>query len=174
VNLTKFERIVVAELLEIRALLDPNSAERLQKRVEALWNGYPGHYGFECYTDELSKETTSFVHDVLDMYLYIQFAFSAVEASEPDEKDVPRDALFPGFAANSQERLYGYACFLRKNHQYDHVLTGSNDVNSHGAEPDYRSMLAEFAKTAESRSSTGRRLSIEEATIVLAAGLPSV
>jgi uncharacterized protein YfbU (UPF0304 family) len=174
VEFSPFQRVVLAELLEIKSLLTPGDAfsSDVATQVEALRSGYPSHYGFSWVYEELSKDDSKYVHDLFEMYYLIQLAFGDGHSSDPDPDVLPHEALFPGFDGNHQSSLHGYALFLRENGQWDHVVASGNDINNHGFSPDYRAMLSLYRDTLDTRPVDRNNLTQSEAEAILQAGSP--
>jgi len=106
---------------------------------DVLKNGYKIEYPevFEYINrDELPKEVTRSVYDILDMYRDLQWA-----ARELKDDKLAEEVLFPGFDGNNDHERLGYARHLIKNGRWESLAVHGTILNSHGAEPYYEAMV---------------------------------
>lgn len=130
--------------------------------IEALRSGYPDYYNLDVIDDELAANDAKYVRDVFAMYDRIQRALK--DAGE----EVPEKAKCPGFDGNNESALHGFAIFLLEYGNWAQVQGRGDFPNSHGMQPDYRSMLSIFSAMIEHRDPD--ELTADEAHVILAAG----
>ncbi len=151
-SLSKFDRLLLIQLLELRQEINSNNDFR--EGIEALSSGYSGFYPmFDYIADELPNEVKDYVFDTLEMYDWCQHVLREADGS------VPREALFPGFDGNARvgpEGAYGFAVFLVETaHRYSSIEYAGDRLNSHGSEPDYRAMVATWKADPINRATFG-------------------
>ena len=158
--LSPFERLALAELMEIHQLLAKNSDYEMN--ITALRDGYPDFYGLQYFEEELSADKATFVRDVFSLYQKLQ------DALKLDSGGVPDHAKCRGFDGNHATSLYGFARFLLNHNQWTSIVGDSDFPNSHGGQPDYRRMLSKQKEILDSRQ--GSTLTADEATSIIEAG----
>lgn len=148
-DLTKIERLIIANQFKILEKLYPEEAEYYAKNRKALENGYKLHYQWiiENIYDEMSEDECQEVVDILNMYRSLTFSYQKLsDKSGIDESEIK----FPGFDGNNETRQYSYTnYFIMDLERFDELRGGSEyaDFNSHSEMLDrYRRMLNEWKK----------------------------
>ncbi|MFB6800440.1 YfbU family protein [Peribacillus butanolivorans] len=131
-DLTKKERLFLANQYLILEKLYPEEKLHYEQLRKALERGYQLNYedAVEWYYDEFSKEDSTFVIDVLDMYSQMLFANDNAE----DEEKLESGLKFPGFDGNKETSYLGYVRYYLKDlGRFDELKTNSEfgDFNSH-------------------------------------------
>ena len=126
----------------------------LHRTYEVIEEGYEKEYG-DIFggvdKDGLSVAAANFVYDILDMYRDLQW--SATEAGDQALIDA---FAFVGFDGNRDYRLIGFTQHLMSHGRWEIVkLKQEHQLNSHGLEPDYRSMLSRYNNVRKSHDSNG-------------------
>lgn len=146
-ELTKKERLILANQFKILEKLYPGKAEDYSVRRKALESGFALHYAtlFEHIYDEMPEEQCREVLDILNMYRVITFSLEKIE----DKGDIANHPYvqFPGFNGNTEINYLLYAEYFItdlgrfKELKYDQEYP---DLNSHMPTLDkYRRMLLE-------------------------------
>ena len=153
-ELTKTERVILANQYQILALIDKENADAYDAVREALEDNYPLAYEaiFDHFSDGLTTDECGFVNEVLAMYDALQ-------------RTKVGDTHFPGFDGNNETMHMAYARYIRKREgRFDYLKTGTPDLNSHFPSIDgYRRMLETWARYSKSYE-----LSADEAKDILA------
>jgi uncharacterized protein len=143
-DLTKKERLIIANQLKILEKLYPEEAEYYAQQRKAVEYGYALHYEdvFEGLYDGLSEEECKEVLDILSMYRALTFSYQRLD----DKTGVEESALhFKGFDGNEETRQYSYAqYFIMDLDRFSELTYGSDhpDFNSHWPMLErYREML---------------------------------
>ena len=144
-DLTKKERIILANQLKILEKLDPDAAKYYANHRKAIESGFKLHYSWiaESIDDnEMSEEECGEVLDVLDMYRAITYSYQQLE----DKTDIELDAIkFPGYDGNNESKQFSYTnFFITDLGRFDELRFGAEypDFNSHLPMVDeYRRML---------------------------------
>lgn len=147
---TQKERILLANLYEIRKLLDKDEENKkiLEEQIEILKNGYELLYtDIERWSWEnkpLSKEECSEVWDILNMYCAFERVYDK-KGETPDHFF----AKFRGFYWNEEWRQTNFAKFLlKKQENLSSVAQHLEDFDYHEGPflPFYRLMLKSWEK----------------------------
>lgn len=146
------ERLIIANQLELKALLDPKAdREHLSEVIEALKGGYSIHYAeaFEEFSnEEMSIEECKFVLDVLTMYSGIIFSYELLKETGKIEKLSDTDIQFEGFDGNQESKyMYYTRYFLKTLDRFEEIQKNntSDNYNSHMPRVDkYKAMLPVF------------------------------
>jgi uncharacterized protein YfbU (UPF0304 family) len=161
-NLTKFERLTLANQFRILANLEPSSASDWKANAAILEQGYSGQYPslFPGYSEELTPEECAEVEEILDMYRVLGDAYERL----PDHGGLTcNQVTFGGFDGNHEIKQFAYAGFLVRDQAKWGELKNA-ELNSHSQRlPKYRAMLAVWKSLAESHD-----LSAEEALAIVA------
>jgi uncharacterized protein YfbU (UPF0304 family) len=164
-DLTLFERRVLANQYRILEKLDPPGASDHEAIYEALESGYALEYdeAFTGMSDELSKEECNLVWNSMSLFLALQRS----AASLPDRVGLDEWRLkFQGFDGNNETSYMAYARYiLEKRQRFTDLGLGEDRVNSHTEMvPTYRAMFAKW------KNDYGKRydLSREEIDTLLA------
>lgn len=133
----------------------------LSHALEVLTNGFVDKYEEifrnEIPPNELSKFRSNYVIEVLTMYENLQQS-----AYETKNEDVISLVKFPGFDGNKEADLASFARYLQKHNQFQHIISDSDDMNSHGLEPNYRPMLIQYQTILNSKSDQYEPLTVDE------------
>lgn len=109
VELSKKERFLMASLLQLRELLDPEEARFLAPHREAIEAGYELHYSwlFESFYDPMTRDECKEVINALEVYRAI--AYSVRHHPQPPESIwYP----FPGYDGNNETSQMLYAHYF--------------------------------------------------------------
>lgn len=125
---------------------------------------------FHGHVDEQSR--VRFVVDVLDMWMYLEEAFEALE--KPDKEQLAKEAdpfgkyvHFPGFDGNNETEYLGIARFLIEElKRFSRFRNYHRDLNSHHPTlKTYGSMFRTFEPIR--KTLIGRRMNVAELAVVL-------
>jgi hypothetical protein len=144
-DLTKKERIILANQLKILEKLDPDEAKYYANHRKAIEYGFKLHYSWIAESiddDEMSEEECQEVLNVLDMYRAITYSHQRLE----DKTDIEPGAIkFRGYDGNNEPRQFSYTnYFITDLGRFDELRFGAEypDFNSHCPMVDkYRRML---------------------------------
>jgi uncharacterized protein YfbU (UPF0304 family) len=170
-NLSKQERLLLAKLLRLEELLDPDIDRSVE--IDALESGYTSFYPeyLSYFENELPFGVVKHVADVLDMYEWLQWALA------DDNGNLPQDALCRGFDGNDRgypKRTHAYTVFLiEKAGRFQNVKFKHGKINSNGFEPNYARMLELFESRASRWDERGSDPTLDAAQFardVIAAG----
>jgi uncharacterized protein YfbU (UPF0304 family) len=155
INLTKTERLALANQFLILAKLDSGEAGHYARMVEILERGYVREYPslVDRFSEELSAETSEEVVSILRMHRALNDAYTAFEDKCGFDAD---KVAFQGFDGNTEGRHLSYACFLvhERGHWQEFKNAGSDpssrgDLNSHCSTLwRYRPMLVRWKASA--------------------------
>lgn len=148
-QMTKIERLTLANQYEILKRQNPEDAEYYDELLQILKSGYASQYDrvFREIQDEFSIGECEFVHDVLTMYRTIE----DFKRDNPGDNDVVNHVWgkFCGFDANNEPSHLGYARFLVVTQDRFQELKNADGtcgvVNSHFQTlSQYRSMVSKW------------------------------
>lgn len=144
-NLTKTERLVLANQYLILAAVSPEEKRTFEQRYEIVMRGYVGLYSEldQWLSEEMSADDSKEVAEILNM-------FRALAKAKRDGLTVPEDkSSFWGFDGNEESSQYGYVEFLVNTMDKFGELKGTA-LNSHWPSlPKYRAMLAQWQATGK-------------------------
>lgn len=156
-GLTKKERLFLYNQYEILKLLNLND-DYQEKRYEQLQaivaEGYEFEYHqlLDIFEDEMPKEESKFVLDVLQMYRVLNNSYIKLKDDEKSEIG-SYDITFKGFDGNVDSRELSYLTFVFDEcKRYAEIFRNMDELNSHH---DYRDMYKEMLSRWESLE-TGR------------------
>jgi uncharacterized protein YfbU (UPF0304 family) len=117
INITDVERRVLINQARILAALYPLEADRFERTIEILSEGY--HEAWEDVIlrglkQPFLKENMNFIYQTLDMYDWLQKSYYALNLDEKlrlSEKTL----IFPGFCPKEEPRHLSYCRFLLEN-----------------------------------------------------------
>lgn len=149
-ELSKKDRLIIANQLKILAKLYPSESNEYENQKKAIESGYSLNYSgiFDSIYDEMSKEECQEVIDILNMYRAITFSFQKLK----DEFDIDEYYLkFQGFDGNKETDQYSYVCyFVIDLNRFQELKYGLEypDLNSHSPMLEkYRKMLEVWKKS---------------------------
>jgi uncharacterized protein YfbU (UPF0304 family) len=167
-QLSRGERWVLWNQLQLQARLDPDKAEGYRRGATALAGGYEAEYdalAAHIRPEGLDTAECLFVREVLAMYAGLQAAYAALPAEEQEEVD-PDRLQFWGFDGTKEPSYRGYARWLMEAGCAFPRLLGTEDLDSHMATLGrYRNMLAAWRLLA-----TRERLTPTEICLVAETG----
>lgn len=148
-ELSKKDRLILANQMKILAKLYPSEFNEYKNQRKAIENGYSLNYSglFDNIYDEMTKEDCQEVIDILNMYRAITFSYNKID----NKSDINDYYLkFQGFDGNNETNQYSYTCYYIldlnrfKELKYDLEYP---DLNSHSQMLDkYRKMLKIWKK----------------------------
>jgi uncharacterized protein YfbU (UPF0304 family) len=108
-QLTKLERLLLANQFRILGRLDPSSAA-YKEACEVLESGFALEYGelVSNFDSDLSEEKCREVRDILEMFRALQNALHQL----PPGSVKAHDVTFQGFDGNEEGAQHAYARFL--------------------------------------------------------------
>ena len=138
-KLTRIERLVLFNQLEILKHLQPTRQASLENAQEVLSRGYEPFYGEvvlgHLYEEGVSDQQADFVYDVLNMFDALQ-RFEAASGEKLDEYA----ARFAGFDGNSEGALVAFTEFVvERMGRWDYLKI--KNFNSHMSSEVYGRML---------------------------------
>lgn len=143
-ELSKKDRLIIANQLKILAKLYPSESNEYENQRKAIEYGYSLNYSglFDSIYDEMLKEECQEVIDILKMYRAITFSFQKLK----DKIGINEYHLkFQGFDGNNETDQYSYVCyFIIDLNRFQELKYGLEypDLNSHSPMLDkYRKML---------------------------------
>jgi uncharacterized protein YfbU (UPF0304 family) len=158
-NLTRLDRLLLINQYRILEALYPDEAVELSGLRKALESGYKLHYewNFTNVADnEMSEQDSEFVLEVLQMYRCLHDAYNNHKGNLGDV--APDKLRFPGFDANEESQLYGYARYFLSDLDRYVELRGDSaipDFNSHWPmRSTYQSMLSAWSESSDKYSLT--------------------
>ncbi|MDB5851091.1 MAG: YfbU family protein [Rhodoferax sp.] len=140
-QLSKTERLLLANQFHIRAQLEPDQAAEFGNIAEALERGYEAEYSFDYILEGLSEKECRFVNDVLDMFEGLRASLAALK----DKSGLTAENIrYRGFDGNGETAHMAYSRYLVETlGKWDDA--GIKDHNSHSVSiPRYETMLAKF------------------------------
>lgn len=138
-ELTKVERLILANQFRILEKLDSVEASDSSEAQEILRHGFTLDYEslVSHFSSEVPETTCREVRDILDLYRALKKALRDLPAGTLK----PEDADFKGFDGNEEGDHYGYVLFLIET-QGKWTESKSSDLNSHWPMLErYRAML---------------------------------
>jgi len=160
-DLTKQERLIIANQFRILEKLYPEEADYYSQHRKAVEEGYKLHYNWimESLHDEMPEADCQEVLDVLDMYRALTFSCQKLKKEDAIEADEIR---FPGFDGNSETRQFSYVnYFILDLGRYNELRYGAEypDFNSHSPQLDkYRRMLSIWETHKEKRELNAKEI----------------
>jgi uncharacterized protein YfbU (UPF0304 family) len=147
-DLTKKERLLLANQFRILKLLNPNDAKYYDEARKILEEGYSLEYEhlMSGFFDGLTTDQCREVLDILDMHRALKRAYDDL----PDKSGIDQTHLkFNGFDGNNETAQMGYARFLIHDQgRWNEFAHG--DLNSHyPTMVRYRRMLREWKDSEE-------------------------
>lgn len=165
-ELTKLDRLMLANQYRILSFLDEDSADYYDKMREALEQGYESAYAeiFRSIYDPLPQSETSLVADAMNMYFHLRRCYKALDDQTGIEEWRTK---FPGFDGNDETAYMTYARYLvGREGLFSHLEADNEDFNSHAPiVEEYRKMI-EVWKATDDR----HRLTREDIISILDAG----
>lgn len=160
----KFQRLLLANQFELLSKMDKENKHDYEKKVEILKEGYEIHYDefiWDELCDQLPKEDSQFVLDVLNMYRDINFSISNLDSND-QEKIESNNIFFQGFDYNDpkEAKLAFYAkFFIKKLNRFPELIEDKkfDGFNSHQLMMDtYERYLTNYDKVkSDSKYSHG-------------------
>lgn len=145
-ELTKKDRLLLFNQLEILKHLNPDEADRYEVDQKIIANGYKYHYDelFEGFDDDLDIWVSEYVVDVLQMYRSLNNSYVDLSPEEKSQIDI-KSLKFKGFDGNEEGAYYSYASFLLKDYNsYGEIYdNGKVELNSH------RNMIRRYNRMLE-------------------------
>lgn len=132
-DLSKKDRLIIANQLKILEKLYPDEADYYAKHRKAIEDGYKLHYNWlvENFYHEMSEEECKEVLEILDMYRALTFSYQHLDnKSEIDETEI----RFRGFDGNNETSQYSYTqYFIVDLGRFDELTYGAkySNFNSH-------------------------------------------
>lgn len=154
-ELSKKDRLILVNQYRILQKLSKEGYEidNYEVKISALLNGFTLHYDdlFDEFSEnELSKEESRYVLDVLELYRGIIFSYTRLCGENAVSKLTDDDVAFPGFDGNEETKYLAYArYFIEDLERYDELkqYRASWDYDSHmNTTHRYETMLKEFNK----------------------------
>lgn len=144
-DLSKKERIIIANQLKILEKLYPDEAKYYADHRKAIEYGFKLHYSWvaeQIDDDEMSEEECKEVLNVLDMHRAITFSYNQIK----DKTKLTLDNIrFRGYDGNNETRQFSYTnYFITDLGRFDELRFDSEypDFNSHCPMTEkYRRML---------------------------------
>ncbi|MCH7305898.1 YfbU family protein [Acinetobacter sp. NIPH1876] len=149
-QLEKKDRLILINQYKILAKLDTNDANYYKELIQILENGYEIFYSLldQWIDDEMPKEESRFVLDILDLYRAIE----DLKRRTKDEELIQHSySIFKGFDGNNESEHLGFTRFLieiqGKFQEQKQYYYQNDHLNSHCPMLDkYRRMLAKVNK----------------------------
>jgi uncharacterized protein YfbU (UPF0304 family) len=144
-DLTKKDRLIIANQLKILEKLYPDEADYYSKHRTAVEHGYKLHYEWlvEHFYDEMSEDECREVLDILNMYRALRFSYDNLEDKSGIEEE---DIRFKGFDGNNETSRHSYVrYFILELERFSELAPESpySDFNTHYPVLEaYRKMLA--------------------------------
>jgi len=147
-ELSRKDRLILANQYRLLALLDKREAATYNRYVEILENGFEVEYENilqQIDEDVLTVEQAREVFDVMNMFRALKHNYDQLE----DKEGINNYPItFHGFSGNDEGKQWSFARYLQANQRFTDI--GEGDLNSHGPELDtYRRMLPEWHKSAD-------------------------
>lgn len=140
-DLTKKDRLMLYNQLEILKHLNPDDVERYDVDQKILTDGYKYHYDdlVEGFSNELDESVSQYVFDVFQMFRSLSNSYRALSTEEKSEVDVYK-ITFHGYDGNEEGSYYSYARFVLEDlKRYGEIYdNGKVEFNSH------RNMLRKY------------------------------
>lgn len=153
-ELTKKDRLLLFNQLEILKHLNPDEADRYSVEQKIITNGYKYHYDdlVECFDNDLDISISEYVFDVLQMYRSLNNSYAELSHEEKSQINV-NDIKYQGFDSNEELAYYSYANFLLEDYdRYGEIYDdGKVELNSH------RNMIRKYDRMLETWKSFNDR-----------------
>lgn len=153
-ELTKKDRLLLFNQLEILKHLNPDEADRYEIEQKIIVNGYKYHYDelVEGFDEDLDISVSEYVFDVLQMYRSLNNSYAALSSEEKSQIDID-DIKYQGFDGNEEGSYYSYANFLLEDYdRYGEIYDdGKVELNSH------RNMIRRYDRMLETWKSFNNR-----------------
>ncbi len=136
-DLTKIERLIIANQLKILQNQDPDDSEGYNDQIKVLENGYALHYDdiFTGISEGLSEDECQEVLAILKMREALIYSFYALKDNGADLGNLTEeDFRFRGFSGNEETSQMSYTqYFIHDLGRYNIFTDGNpkNDFNSH-------------------------------------------
>lgn len=132
-ELSKKDRLIIANQLKILAKLYPSESNEYENQRKAIESGYTLNYSgiFDSIYDEMPKEKCQEVIDILNMYRAITFSFQELNNNSGIDDYYLK---FQGFDGNDETDQYSYTCYFIINlNRFQELKYGLEypDLNSH-------------------------------------------
>jgi len=131
-QLSKVERLLLANQYRILSMLEQESAEYYDRLCEALERGFESVYEdriFRDIHDGLPVEECRFVAQAMALYWVIQRSYENLRDKAGIEE---QHIVFLGFDGNHETQYMAYArYFFEKEGRFPHLKLGSDTFNSH-------------------------------------------
>lgn len=133
-DLTKKDRLIIANQLKILEKLYPEEADHYAKQRKAIEEGYKFHYSWlveHIFDNEMSEEECTEVLEILDMHRGLIWSYQDIIDKAGIEEQTIR---FRGFDGNLETRQFGYThYFILDLGRFDELRYGEEypDFNSH-------------------------------------------
>jgi uncharacterized protein len=143
-ELSKKDRLIIANQLKILEKLYPDEARAYAQHRKAIEDGYSLHYDrlVEHFGEEMTEDDCREVLDILDMYRTITFSSEKIDDKRGIDEMWVR---FRGFDGNNEGSQFSYALyFIVDLERFAELKYGAQypDLNSHAPTLDkYRRML---------------------------------
>ena len=133
-ELTKKDRLLLFNQLEILKHLNPDDADRYEVDQKIIVNGYKYHYNdlVEWFDDDLDVSVSEYVFDVLQMFRSLNNSYATLSPEDKSQIDID-DIKYQGFDGNEEGSYYSYANFLLEDYdRYGEIYNdGKVELNSH-------------------------------------------
>lgn len=153
-ELTKKDRLLLFNQLEILKHLNPDEADRYEVDQKIIVNGYKYHYDelVESFDEDLDISVSEYVFDVLQMYISLNNSYAGLNSEEKSQIDI-NDIKYQGFDGNEEGAYYRYANFLLEDYDgYGEIYNnGKVKLNSH------RNMIRRYDRMLETWKSFNDR-----------------
>lgn len=133
-DLTKKERVIIANQLKILEKLYPDEAKYYAEHRKAIEYGFKLHYSWVAENiddDEMSEEECKEVLNVLDMHRAITFSYNQIKEKTNLTVDKVR---FRGYDGNNETHQFSYTnYFISDLGRFEELRFGADypDFNSH-------------------------------------------
>ncbi|WCM86542.1 YfbU family protein [Acidovorax sp. NCPPB 3576] len=149
-QLTKKERVFLANQYKILAALDPDSAGHYEELIEIVERGYEIFYSAidEWFSEEMTETDGKFVLEILDLYRAIEDVKRKTKNAELLSHPF---AIFRGFDGNIETNEMAFCRFLigrqGKFEEQKQYISHNDNLNSHAPMSwKYHAMLNEANK----------------------------
>ncbi len=136
-DLTKKDRLIIANQLKILQNQNPNSHEEYNNQIKVLENGYALHYDeiFNEIGNELSRNECLEVLKILEMREVLIDSFNALKDEGADLGELTEEKVrFHGFSGNEETLQMSYTRYFINDLERHHIFRDGNlknDFNSH-------------------------------------------
>lgn len=153
-ELTKKDRLLLFNQLEILKHLNPDEADRYEVEQKIVANGYKYHYDelVEGFDEDLDIAVSEYVFDVLQMYRSLNNSYASLSSEEKSQIDI-NNIKYQGFDGNEEGDYYSYANFLLEDYdRYGEIYEDEKvELNSH------RNMIRRYDRMLETWKSFNNR-----------------